>query len=76
MLFVSNVKSVVDPSGRRAISGLAAGLAETSALFNILNCTISSNRVKSSSISQRIKGKSRDIQQLLKYFNETTTFSV
>ena len=27
---------------------------------------------KSSSISQLIKGKSRDLQELLKYFNETT----
>ena len=28
---------------------------------------------KSSSISQLIKGKSRDLQKLLKYFNGTTT---
>ena len=29
---------------------------------------------KSSSISQSVKGKSRELQKLLKYFNETTTY--
>ena len=50
-LFISNVALVVDPSSRRAIGGLAAGLSGTSALFNVSDILQSFGRVKLSSIS-------------------------
>ena len=72
-LFISNVAIVVNSSGRCAIGVLIAGLAGASALFNISGNKQSIDHAKSSSTSQLIKGKSRDLQNLLKYSNGPTT---
>ena len=73
MLFIWSVAPVVNPSGRCARGGLSIRLAATSVLFNILEITQFLDKDKWSSISQLIKGKSRDLQKLLKYFNGTAT---
>ena len=52
----------------------SAGLfPSTSGVLGISDITQYFDHVNSSSISQIIKGKSRDIQKLFKYFNKTTT---
>ena len=43
-------------------------------MFNISDVTQSSDHAELSSVSQLIKGKSGNLQKLLKYFNEITTF--
>ena len=50
-------------------------ISRDSELFNISDITQSSDHAKSSSISQLIKGQSRDLQKLFKYFNGATTFA-
>ena len=56
-----------------SVSGLPPGLAGTSGVLDISQITQSFNHDKSSSISQLIESKSRNLQKLLKYFNGTTT---
>ena len=53
--------------------GLAFGLAANTSVLHFSEITQSFEHGKSSSVSQLIKGKSRGVQKLLKYFNETTT---
>ena len=60
--------------GTRSVGGLAAVLAGASGVLDISEMRQSSNHDKSFSISQLIKGKSKDLHNILKYFNETTTF--
>ena len=64
-LFISNVARVVGPSGRCAIGWFAAGWVGVSVLFNSSDIMHSFDHNKSSSFSQFIKGKSRDLQKLL-----------
>ena len=45
----------------------------TGAVLNIYDIRQYFGHLKSSSVSQLIKGKSRDLQKLLKYFNGATT---
>ena len=49
------------------------GFPATAAILDISDTTQYFDHDKSSSISQLIKGESRDLQKLLKYFNGTTT---
>ena len=56
-----------------SVSGLPPGLADTSGVLDVSEITQSFNYDKSSSISQLIKSKSRNLQKLLKYFNGTAT---
>ena len=72
-LFASIVASVVDPFGIHSKGGLAARLAGTLVLSNISEIIQSFVHDKLNSSSQLIKGKSRDAQKLLKYFNGTKT---
>ena len=74
VLFISNVASVADPSGRYAVGGLAARSAGTSELFKISDITQSPDHTKPSSVLQLIKSTSGNFQKLLKHFSETTTF--
>ena len=71
VLFISNVASVADPSGRYAVGGLAARSAGISELFNI---TQSPDHAKPSSVLQLIKSKSGNFQKFLKHFSGTTIF--
>ena len=52
---------------------LAFWLASNAGVFDISDIRECFDHEKSSSISQLINGKLRDLQKLLKYFNETTT---
>ena len=56
-----------------SVSGLPPGLADTSGVLDVSEITQSFNYDKSSSISQLIKSKSRNLQKLLKYFHGKTT---
>ena len=49
------------------------GLQDILGVIDISDITHYLDQDKSSSISQLINGKLRDLQKLLKYFNETTT---
>ena len=49
------------------------GFPATAAVFDISDTTQYLEHDKSSSVSQLSKGKSRDLQKLLKYFHGTTT---
>ena len=64
---VLNVASVT------GTGGLAPGLVGTSGVLDISDITQFFYHDKSSSIFQLLKGKSRDLQKLLKYFNGITT---
>ena len=52
--------------------GLAFGFAGTLGVIDISDIIHSFAHDKSSSISQLINGKSRDLQKILNYFSETT----
>ena len=70
VLFTWNIAPIVFVGGTLS---LAAELAGTPGVLDISELTQSPDHDKSCSISQLIKGKSRDYQKLLNYFNETTT---
>ena len=53
--------------------GLAFGLPDNAGVIDFSDIIHSFDNDKSSSISQLINGKSRDLQKLLKYFNRATT---
>ena len=72
-LFIWNVAPVVNVASLVGTGGLVSGLAATSGVLDISKITQFFDHGKPSSISQLIKGKSRVLQELLKYFNETTT---
>ena len=72
MLFIWNVSPAVCVDWTRLVSELQAELAGALGVFGISEIMQPSS--KSKSVSQLIKGKSRDFQKLLKYFNGTATF--
>ena len=74
MLFIWNIVLIVSVAVPACIGGLASGLAATSGVLDLSDIKQSFSHDESSSISQLIKGKSRDLQQLLKYHQETLTF--
>ena len=74
VVFIWNVAPVLDISGTTRVGGLAAWLATIVAVLNISDIMQPFNRDKSRSISQLIKGKSRDLLKFHKYFNGTTTY--
>ena len=72
VLFIWNVSPAVCVDWTRLVSELQAELAGALGVFGISEIMQPSS--KSKSVSQLIKGKSRDFQKLLKYFNWTATF--
>ena len=66
------IHALVVTAGAFAIDGLVTGFASISGVF-ISDIMQFFDHNKSSSISQLIKGKSRYLQKLLKYYNGTTT---
>ena len=65
------IHALVVTAGAFAIDGLVTGFASISGVF--ISDMQFFDHNKSSSISQLIKGKSRYLQKLLKYYNGTTT---
>ena len=72
-LFIWNIAEVICVSAAARTGGLALELAVTAGALDISDITQYLDHDKSSSISQLINGKSRDLQKSLKYFNGATT---
>ena len=72
VLIIWHIAPVV-VAGLARLGELAAGLAAIAGVLDNSDIMESLDHDKSSSILQLIKGKLRDHQKLLKYFNETTT---
>ena len=72
-LLIWNVSSEVNVGRIRGLGELAFRLAGILGVLYICVIIDFLDQEKSSSISQLIKGKSSDLQNLLKYFNEATT---
>ena len=73
VLFIWNFAPVVDVAGSTSVDGTAARLEATRAALDILDIIQFFDHDRSSSISQLISSKLRDLHKLIKYFNETTT---
>ena len=69
VLFIWNVAPAVSVAGAYAIGGSAAGLTGAAGVLDVSEVLQSFDHDK----SQLNKGKLRDLQKLLKYFNGTTT---
>ena len=74
VLFIWNNALVANVAGALAIVGLETGRESISGALNISDYTQSFDHNKSSSISQSIKGNSRDLQTLLTFFNGTKNY--
>ena len=72
-LFIWNVALVVNITPLVGTGGLVLGLLIASGVFDNLDVIQFFDHVKSVSVSQLIKLKSRYLKKLLKYFNVTTT---
>ena len=72
-LLIWNVSSEVNVGRIRGLGELAFRLAGILGVLYICVIIDFLDQENSSSISQLIKGKSSDLQKLLKYFNEATT---
>ena len=68
-----NAEAVVCISATSGAGCLAYGLPSTAGGIDISDIIDSFNYKKSSSVSQLINGKSRDLPKWLKYFNGKTT---
>ena len=71
--FIRNIVLVVSTAATSRTGGLASVLTGTADITDIPDITHSLDHDKSSSISQLMTGKSRDLQKLLKYFKGTAT---
>ena len=74
MLLVLINASVVHVAGSDGVGVTASGLAATAAVINISYIIRSFYHDKLSSISRLIKGKSGDLQKLIKYFIRSTIY--
>ena len=73
-LFLRNVASVFYIADSTGTAELVSGFPATSSVYDISKITQFFHHDKSSSISQLVRSKLRDLRKLLGYFNETTTF--
>ena len=72
-LFICNVAPVACIAATAGTSGLAHGLPAIPGVIDISVIILPFDHSRTSSASQLINGKSKDLQKLLKYFNGTTT---
>ena len=75
-LFIWNIELVVVAASLDGVGRLEPGLPASSGVLVISDVKHFLAHLKWSSISQLIKGKLRDLQKLLKYFNGSATFCV
>ena len=72
-LFVRNVDAVADVARTYWKGETASGLTAVSGVLDISNVTQLLDHYKARSTSQLIRGKSKDLQALLRYFIRATT---
>ena len=72
-LFVRNVDAVADVARTYWKGETASGLTAVSGVLDILDVTQLLDHYKARSTSQLIRGKSKDLQALLRYFIRATT---